>query len=122
MKYKIVGIINLVFGIPQLFISLILPSIVIPRLITEFNSLNLTYQSNPTINYFVSASIFIEAMINIYLGMKAFKQAVGKPNKEKDRYFRYSIISAVVTILSTGLLIGILVINIILPIYGAVGR
>src|SRR3972149_11641768 len=109
MKYKIVGIINLVFGIPQLFISLILPSIVIPRLITEFNSLNLTYQSNPTINYFVSASIFIEAMINIYLGMKAFKQAVGKPNKEKDRYFRYSIISAVVTILSTGVLIVILV-------------
>ncbi len=122
MKYKIAGILNLVFGVPQLLISLILPGIILPKLVTEFNNLNIAYQLNSIISYFIAAIIFIEAATNIYLGMKNLNQAVGKPNKEKDKYFRYSVMSAIVTVLTSGLLIGILVINIILPIYDAVGR
>jgi hypothetical protein len=111
-KYKIVGIIDLFFGIPQFLISIIFPLSVFPKLSQMYADFNVNSQLNLTSGYVVALLIFIIAITNIFLGIKGLTIS-----KEKEKYFKYGIISAVATFFLTGILVAILNFSIISPIY-----
>ena len=111
-KYKIVGIVDLFFGIPQLLISIVFPLSVFPKLSQMYSDFNVNSQLNLTSGYIVVMLILIIAITNLFLGVKGFTET-----KEKDKYFKYGIISAVATFFLTGILVAILNFSIISPIY-----
>lgn len=111
-KYKIVGIIDLFFGISQFLISIIFPLSVFPELSKMYADFNVNSQLNFTSGYIVVMFILIIAVTNLFLGVKGFTKT-----NEKDKYFRYGIISVVVTFFLTGILVAILNFSIISPIY-----
>lgn len=110
-KYKIVGIINILFGIPQLLISS-LPLFIVPKLSSLYTDFNVKSQQNFISGYIVAILIFAMAMINLFLGVKGFTKS-----KKKEKYFKYGIISASVTFFLTGILVLVMVSTVILPIY-----
>ena len=56
--------------------------------------------------------ILVMGLVNLFLSAKG----LGK-TKEKEKYFKYGIISVIASFLLTGILIGILNFSILLPIY-----
>jgi hypothetical protein len=112
IKYKIVGIIDLFFGISQLLISIIFPLSIFPKLSQIYADFNVNSQLNLTSGYIVVLLIFIIAITNILLGVKGFTMS-----KEKEKYFKYGIISAVATFFLTGILVAILSFGVMSPIY-----
>jgi hypothetical protein len=120
IKNRIIGILNLLFGIPQAIISLFISIAVLPNLNESYSSFNVNYQSNMMIGIFLLAIIFILAVINMFIGVKNLSKKLDDQSQKK--YFRYGIISTFGSVLLTVILTVILINILILPIYGTVGR
>lgn len=112
IKYKIVGIIDLLLGIPQLLISIVFPLSVFPKLGQVYSDINVNSQLNLTSGYVAVTLILIMAILNLFIGVKGFTES-----KEKEKYFKYGIISAVATLFLTGILTSIMISSIISPLY-----
>ncbi len=111
-KYKIVGIIDLILGILQLLFSIVIPLSVFSTLRQLYYAINTHYQMNLMNVYVIVTLILLMAALNLFLGAKGLTGS-----KEKERYFKYGIISAVTTLFLTGILGSILIFSIISPIY-----
>jgi len=111
-KYKIVGIIDLILGILQLLFSIVIPLSVFSTLRQLYYAINTHYQMNLMNVYVIVTLILLMAALNLFLGAKGLTGS-----KEKERYFKYGIISAVATLFLTGILGSILISSIISPIY-----
>jgi len=111
-KYKIVGIINLFFGISLFLMSIFFLLSVFPKLSQMYADFNVSSQLNLMSGYIVVLLIFIIAIMNLFLGAKGLTVS-----KEKEKYFKYGIISIVTTFFLMGILVAILNFSIISPVY-----
>lgn len=113
MKYKIVGIANYIIGGLQVFVSLALIFLVIPRIQSLYQEMTLEIEFSyiktylpPTINLGIG-------VLGIFLGYKLFSSK----NKQLEKYFTISIIYLVVTFITAGVLTQLSVLTSIIPIY-----
>lgn len=111
-KYKIVGIIDLLLGVPQLLMAIIFPLSVFPKLSQVYADFNVSSQPNFTSGYVMVVLLLIISVVNLFLGIKGFIKS-----KQNEKYFKYGIISAVISFFLTGILGEILTTSVILPIY-----
>lgn len=111
-KYKIVGIINLFFGVTNFAVSVFFPLSVFPKLSRVYSDVNVSSQPNLTSGYIVVILFLIIAITNLFLGVKGFTGT-----KEKEKYFKYGIISAIATFFMTGILVAILNLTTVSQIY-----
>jgi len=114
-KYKIIGIITLFLGLIQLILVLSFLIFTVPRLIEIYRQFE--SQPNLTTVYTISALILTASFINLFLGVKNFQE-----NKEKERYFNYSLISVIVTFFLGGILVSMLNLSALLPLYNLTSR
>lgn len=111
-KYKILGIINIIFGFIQIPVPIILVFIVIPQLTILYKSLNIKQPSLiPT--YAVLIFLIVLGLINISIGVKLFL----KSTQNKEKYFTIGIVAIILIFLSAGSSMAITVTSIITPIY-----
>ena len=111
-KYKIVGLINLLFGLLQLFLPIMLWVSVIPKLTEIYSNFQVNNQPNLTLLFGALILLFIFGLTNIILGVMGFKKI-----KEKEKIFQYGIMVAVVTFFLMGALVSFLVSSIISHLY-----
>lgn len=110
IKFKIVGIFNILFAILQLVIAVIYPFYVFPYMNSLYSSFNVEYNVNSPFVYAVIISAFILAILNIVVGLNEF-------GLQKEKYFNFSIVLIALSFLSMSLLVGGMVSVFILPIY-----
>jgi len=110
-KYNIVGIINLIFGLLQLGIS-IMPLYMVSRIGQLYSDLNVKASQNLTFGYIGIICMLLISLVNIILGFKGLSKS-----KEKEKNLKYGLITAIASIPLMALLGGLLVIGIIMPIY-----
>jgi membrane protein implicated in regulation of membrane protease activity len=111
-KYKVMGLINLIFGIMLLIISPIFPSFIIPGLGEMYEGMEIDLQLPLIGVYVATALIFVSAIINLFVGIKGITK-----NNNKDKYFNYGIIAALISFFLPGVLAVILNFSVIYPIY-----
>lgn len=111
-KYKIIGIVNLLFGASQFLISIIFPLFLFPNLIQTYTDLNVNSEFNLTGGYIVVLLILIIAITSLVIGVKGLTVS-----KEKEKYLKYGVISAVATFFLTGVLVAILNFSVTSQIY-----
>lgn len=111
-KYKIIGILNFLLGIPTLLLSLSFSIFVIPKLNQLYAEFNTNNSGNVILSYIIVLVLLIIAIANIFLGIKEFSNT-----QKKEIYFKYGVIMAVVAFLLGGVLTGLMTLSVILPIY-----
>lgn len=111
-KYNIVGIINIFLGIPQLLMAVIFPLSVFPKHVSLYSDFYLNATPDFTSGYVAASIMLLIAITNLFLGAKGFTE-----KKEKNKYFKLGIVSAITTFFVTGILVVILNISIIPPLY-----
>lgn len=110
-KSKVVGGINIFFGIIQVLasVSQLFLNVQLGKLYSEFNV-------NAGANLMVAKvgvfALFIFALVNLFLGVKNFSQT-----KQKDQYLKSGIIAAIISLLVSAAAVIFLIVTIILPIY-----
>ena len=110
-KYKIIGITNLFFGLAQLIVSSSFLVFTLPKL----NDLYAQFQvvrPNAWIPYAIGIVVIVAGLINIYLGIKNFQK-----HKEQEKYFKFGLISAIITFALSGILVSLLTLSVVLPMY-----
>jgi uncharacterized membrane protein YidH (DUF202 family) len=113
-KYKIVGLINIYFGILLLLASAVFLMTVFPQLRMLYTDLN-AGQPNLAVGYAVVVLASSVAVANIYLGAKS--QMMSK-DKDKEKYFKNGQILAIATIVLLIVLAVIMTSSTLSPIYG----
>jgi len=89
-KYKIVGIVNLLAGIFQLFISFSHSLTIFPQLSSLYSDIKLSVQPSLIGGYIVITIMVLIATINLLLGFKGLTNTT-----EQDKYFKKGIIFAI---------------------------
>ncbi|KKR72300.1 MAG: hypothetical protein UU81_C0044G0007 [Microgenomates group bacterium GW2011_GWC1_41_8] len=113
MKYKTVGVINLLLGSFYILLGALLNFSVFPKLFTiyeQFETGQNAYKTNGLVSVLI---MFLIGLVNLYFGIKLFQ----KNNKSKEGYFTYGIIALVVSVLLNAILVGFTVSSAIMPIY-----
>lgn len=110
-KYKVVGLINIFFGVIQLLASAsqLYLNIQLGNLYKEFN---VQAGTNLIVAKVGLAMLFALALVNFYLGVKGLSQS-----KLKEVYFKRGIISAITSLAISVFVVIFLIVTIILPIY-----
>ena len=111
-KYKIVGMLNFLMGIPILLLSLSFSIFIIPKLSQLYLEFNTNNSGNIILSYIIVLVLLIIAIANIFLGIKGFSNT-----QKKEIYFKYSLIMALVTFIFGGVLVGLMILSVILPVY-----
>jgi len=111
-KYKVVGVLDFLLGIPILLLSVSFSIFVIPKLSQLYLEFNTNNSGNIIFSYIIVLFLLIIAVANIFLGIKGFSNT-----SKKEIYFKYGLIMAVVTFILSGLLVGLMTLSVILPIY-----
>ncbi|MBU0708274.1 hypothetical protein KJ596_00810 [Patescibacteria group bacterium] len=112
-KYKIVGIINFIFGSLQIIYSLLTIFIIIPKLLTElYTEVNVEMPSfAPT--YLALGFNLLLGIICIFLGYKLFS----KHGEVQKKYYKFGLALAIVSVLFGGVFSGTAILSAVLPIY-----
>lgn len=107
-RYKIIGSLNLLFGIFSSIFSLFDIFIIIPKL----NSVSQEFETKSisTTVYLFPTIILLIGLINLFIAWKLIK------NKQK-KYFFLGILSLILGISTLGILIGASVLSTLLPLY-----
>jgi hypothetical protein len=103
-KYKLVGIVDLFFGVLQLILSIFLPYAVfylISRLYPSNVSDNFQFRLFSAENSYVLIILFI-AIINIFLGIKSVYSS------KNNIYFKFGFVAAIINFLFLGIFISLL--------------
>ncbi len=110
-KYKVVGLINIFFGVIQLLASAsqLYLNIQLGNLYREFN---VQAGTNLIVAKIGLALLLALALINLYLGATGLSQS-----KQKEVYLKRGIISAITSLAISVFVIIFLIVTIILPIY-----
>lgn len=111
MKYKVLGVVNLIIGFLQISISLLTLFVTIPSLRTLYAGYDVE-APNFALIYLMYFIIIVAGIINLFLSFKLFSNAT---NKEK--YFIYGMISTIITLIFIGASYAFSLFSIILPIY-----
>ncbi len=111
MKYKLAGIINLIFGLLQIILSFVLVFSVIPGLKTL--SSELAIQSNFLGSYLILGTITLLGATNIFLWVKLF---LGR-EETRQKYFKYALILILLSLLVTGICWGFVVLSLTSRLY-----
>lgn len=108
LKFKIVAILNLIFGIPLALLAVLFPVLIAPQLTSFYRDLNTEFNSL----LFYSADLFLLliAVANIYFGIKNIRTSI-------NRNYNFGIIALIITFLFSGYLISNIIISLIRPIY-----
>jgi hypothetical protein len=111
MKYKVVGILLVIFGLIQAAVPVVQILFIIPKLNTLIEQSS--FASNYTVySYVFSGLLVIAALLNLYLGRSMFSNI-------KEKYYRFGLISLIITFIFTGIIFTLMVgstINIIYSI------
>ncbi|HUW22264.1 MAG TPA: hypothetical protein VMW41_06400 [Candidatus Bathyarchaeia archaeon] len=111
-KYRIVGIINFIFGGLQIIYLLLAIFFTIPRLTDLYNEFSAEMPSfAPT--YLVLGFNLLLGITNFFLGFKLFS----KQAKIQKKYFKFGLALAIVSFLLVGVFSGIATLSAVLPIY-----
>src|SRR3989344_4359158 len=110
-KYKLVGILNFFFGFPILLLALSF-FFVIPKLTPLYSEFGANTSGNISTSYLSVVVLLAISAVNIFFGIKGFSNT-----QNKDAYFNYSLITAIVTFLLSGTIVGLMVISVIFPLY-----
>lgn len=115
-KYKILGSLAVFLGLGQLG-SCITPILVYPKLNEFYADFGVDPRSIfiKGILYYVVPLVGM-AMVNLYLGLKNLSKL-----KEKEKYFKFGLVSVLVGFFLTALLMSIMIQTIIGPMYSIVG-
>lgn len=116
-KYKIVGILNFLLGIPLLLTSLIFAIFTIPRLSQLYKDMNVNISGNITRSYILVLIVLTFAITNLFLGIKGFSNT-----KKKDIYYKYGFIAVVITFLLSGFIVAIMTLSAIYTIYNVTSQ
>ncbi len=110
-KYKVVGLINIFFGVIQILasVSQLYLNAQLGKLYAEFN---VNAGSNLMVAKIGVIALLAFALYNLYLGMKNLSQS-----KQKDQYLKRGIVAAIVSLVISALAVIFLIVTIILPIY-----
>ena len=110
-KSKLVGGINIFFGVIQLLasVSQLFLNAQLSKLYSEFN---VNAGANLVVAKVGVLALIIFALVNLYLGVKNISQT-----KQKDPYLKSGIIAAIVSLLVSAAAVIFLIVTIILPIY-----
>lgn len=110
-RYTIIGILDLLFGIPLVLQSLAMSIFTIPKLLALYSDSGIDIATISIRTYISLIIIAILGTINLFFGFKLFSS----PTKEK--YFKFGLASALISFALFGVLVGSLVLSVILPIY-----
>ena len=111
MKYKLVGITNILFGIIQALYPVIVYMFVMPKLWDMYSSLNIDNPIKPAV-YIGLIFLFFYGIFNIIMGVLLFSERFNK-----DKLLIWNIILILLNFVFGGLVSGLLMIGIIAPIY-----
>ena len=111
MKYKVVGLMNLSFGIVQAAFPVVVYYAVIPRLYTMYAEMNSIPPKYDLINAGL-VFLLIYGLVNVFVGLMLI---LGKGNL--DKLLKIGVILFVANFIFGGLISGLLMIGIIAPIY-----
>jgi hypothetical protein len=114
MKYKIVGILNLLFGIVQISFPVALYFFIIPRVMEAYKSFAVEYPY-PSSLYYILFFLMAYGLANVIIGILLL---IGKGNQQ--RLFRLGVILFFSNFVVGGLVNGILMISVLSPIYNLV--
>lgn len=114
MKYTLVAVVNLFFGIIQLIFPLIFLLFIIPSLKEIYASFNGAPNTLSTSHLIIAVSLILGSL-NIWISIKLFSKSTVLEKREK--YVKYGIISAIISFLTLGLLLGSLSITVMSPMY-----
>ena len=115
-KYKIVGSINIFFGLVQILGSIIIPLFVMNKLTRMYETFEVNLKT-PSGMYVVLGIIFVVGIINIFVGIKAFNSKKGN-----NKVYTTSMVVAIFSIIITPILAGVLVTLVITPIYSLMNQ
>ena len=110
-KYKLVGFINIFFGVIQLLASAsqLYLNIQLGKLYSDFN---VNAGANLIVAKIGLVLLFAFALVNLYLGFKGVTK-----NTQKEVYFKRGTIAAIASLVLSVFAVGFLIVTIILPIY-----
>jgi hypothetical protein len=111
MKYKIVGLLNLSFGIVQAAFPVVVYYAVIPRLYKMYTEMDAVPPRYDLINIGM-IFLLVYGLINFLVGLKLI---LGKGSM--DKLFKIGVVLFVVNFVLGGLVSGLLMIGVIAPIY-----
>ncbi|MBU0708174.1 hypothetical protein KJ596_00275, partial [Patescibacteria group bacterium] len=111
-KYKIVGIINFIFGGLQIIYPLLTIFFTIPKLAELYTEVNVEMPSfAPT--YLALGFNLLLGIICIFLGYKLFS----KHEEVQKKYYKFGLALAIVSVLFGGVFSGTAILSAVLPIY-----
>lgn len=110
-KYKVLGIVNILIGLFQIFSSWVFSSFVISKINSMYQDFGMQNNSG-VLAYVFFTILFVAGVVSILIGLLQLT----KP-KDKDKYFRIGTINAIVAAVLLFILTPIGVITIITPIY-----
>ncbi len=113
MVYRIVGVINLVFALPQTVIPLLLFLITVPEFDKIYHQSFGVSSVSLMVSYLAATLLLFMGAANAFFGVKLFSHS----KTVEHRYFKYALVSIVLTLLLVGWLMGIMLVSLIIPIY-----
>jgi len=111
-KYKIVGIINIFIGISIFLVAFSFVLIVIPKLSVLYTEFGADTPVNISDSYSSIFILFTIAIVNIFFGIKGISNT-----QNKETYFKYGLITAILTFLLSGIVVRFMIDSAIDPIY-----
>ena len=110
-KYKVVGVVNLLFGVFQIIYPLLVIFFTLPRLTELYSELNIQGYS------FISTYLIIGFVMLIGIGNFFFGLNLISKSEKKEKYFKYALMLIIASFLFVGILFNLASLSTILPIY-----
>lgn len=113
-KNKVVGFIDLFIGVAQFLSPFLFFFFILPEIDRLYSSLPGITEPKPNLSgsYFMTGVMALIGIFNLFLGFKNLFLA-----KENKKYFKYGLISAIVTFSLSGILSATLYLPVILSLY-----
>lgn len=110
-KYKIIGVVNLLFGIFQVVCPLFIIFITLPRLTAMYSEFNVQ-GAFLTPTYLILGVVMLIGIGNLFFGFSLVSKS-----EKKEKYFKYALMLIIASFLFGGILFSIASLSTILPIY-----
>lgn len=112
-KYRTLAIIDLFIGIPLSTIQILMLFLTTSELISFYQKLNVDIKTNIATFYTLSLLLIILGVVNIFIATKLLL----KSTKNKERYFKYAVISLIVAFILAGIFQAITIFSMVIPFY-----
>lgn len=111
MLYKVVGFVNLLLGVLLMIFPLIIAFVILPSLTELYTKIG-TAPSSGSICFSLGAAFLVGA-VDLFLGFNLLKG----PEESRERYLKYGVISALVSLILPGVLNATTILQVIYPLY-----